>query len=92
MTKELKLTTWITFLVITIIILAIINLNTGQMKVAPAEIWQLLIGNGTYAQSLVIFDFRLPRIVIAVLVGFALAIAGDVLQTTTQNPLSLIHI
>lgn len=88
MTKKLKLTTWITFLVITIIILAIINLNTGQMKVAPTEIWQLLIGNGTYTQSLVIFDFRLPRIVIAVLVGFALAIAGDVLQTTTQNPMA----
>ncbi|WP_334329343.1 FecCD family ABC transporter permease [Companilactobacillus sp. HBUAS59699] len=88
MTKKLKLTTWVIALVVMIIILAIINLNTGQMKVTPTEIWQLLIGNGTYTQSLVIFDFRLPRIVIAVLVGFALAIAGDVLQTTTQNPMA----
>jgi len=88
MTKTIKLTTWIITLTIAIIVLAIINLNTGQMKVAPSEIWQLTTGHGTYAQSLVIFDFRLPRIIVAILVGFALAIAGDVLQITTHNPMA----
>lgn len=88
MTKTIKLTTWIITLTIAIIVLAIINLNTGQMKVAPSEIWQLITGHGTYAQSLVIFDFRLPRIIVAILVGFALAIAGDVLQITTHNPMA----
>ncbi|WP_125588337.1 FecCD family ABC transporter permease [Companilactobacillus jidongensis] len=88
MTKKIKLTTWIITLLIIIIVLAIVNLNTGQMKVTPADIWQLITGNGTYAQSIVIFDFRIPRIIVAILVGFALAIAGDVLQTTTQNPMA----
>ncbi|WP_050613491.1 FecCD family ABC transporter permease [Bacillus testis] len=38
--------------------------------------------------DLVIFDFRLPRIVIAALVGVGLAIAGVVLQGITRNGLA----
>jgi len=38
--------------------------------------------------DLVIFDFRLPRIVIAALVGVGLAIAGFILQGITKNGLA----
>ncbi|APX71427.1 iron ABC transporter permease [Companilactobacillus allii] len=86
--KNRKLFLWITSLIILIIILAVINLNTGEMRVSPSEILQLVIGKGTYENSIVIFNFRLPRIIVAILVGFALAIAGNVLQITTQNPMA----
>lgn len=88
MRKRLNLTYWLITLVILMFILAVINLNTGDMKIAPLEIMNLIIGKGTYSQSIVIFDFRMPRIVITLLVGFALAIAGSVIQTTTQNPMA----
>lgn len=88
MTKRIKLTTWLLVLVILMVISAVINLNTGEMSIKPSEIWNLLMGQGTYTQSMVIFDFRMPRIAITVLVGFALAIAGNVLQSTTQNPMA----
>ncbi len=38
--------------------------------------------------ELVIFEFRLPRIIIALLVGIGLAIAGSVLQGITKNDLA----
>ncbi|WP_442604422.1 FecCD family ABC transporter permease [Paenibacillus sp. KN14-4R] len=38
--------------------------------------------------DLVIFEFRLPRIVIAVLVGMGLGIAGAVIQSITKNGLA----
>ncbi|MWC31341.1 FecCD family ABC transporter permease [Paenibacillus sp. MMS18-CY102] len=38
--------------------------------------------------DLVIFEFRLPRIVLGVMVGFALGLAGSVIQGVTRNPLS----
>lgn len=88
MKKKFKLTSWLLILVILMIILAIINLNTGDMKITPPEILNLIFGSGTYSQSIVIFDFRMPRIVITLLVGFSLALAGSVIQTTTQNPMA----
>ncbi len=39
-------------------------------------------------QDLVIFEFRLPRIVIAALVGIGLGIAGTVIQGVTRNGLA----
>ena len=47
-----------------------------------------MIGQGQAQDALILVDFRMPRIIIAILVGFALAIAGEVLQSTTQNPLA----
>lgn len=88
MTKRFKLTRWLFVLIVFMVILMVINLNTGQMRISPSAIWNLLAGKGTYTQSLVIFDFRMPRIVVTLLVGFALAIAGNVIQSTTQNPMA----
>ncbi|AKP67285.1 FecCD family ABC transporter permease [Companilactobacillus ginsenosidimutans] len=88
MTKKIKLTNWLIVLVILMIVFAVINLNTGQMKIAPDKIMNLVFGHGSYYDSIVIFNFRLPEIVITLLVGFALAIAGSVIQTTTQNPMA----
>ncbi|MQS90003.1 FecCD family ABC transporter permease [Companilactobacillus mishanensis] len=88
MTKRIKLTTWLVVLCALMLVLAVINLNTGQMSISPSQIMNLIIGKGSYDSQLVIFDFRLPRITVTLVVGFALAIAGNVLQSTTQNPMA----
>ncbi|MQS53593.1 FecCD family ABC transporter permease [Companilactobacillus mishanensis] len=88
MTKRIKLTTWLVVLCVLMLVLAVINLNTGQMSISPSQIMNLIIGKGSYDSQLVIFDFRLPRITVTLVVGFALAIAGNVLQSTTQNPMA----
>lgn len=66
----------------------LISLNTGHIRLGPMDVIMTLFGQGTEQQSLILFDFRLPRIVIAILVGAGLAIAGTVLQGIVRNPLA----
>lgn len=75
-------------LVFLIIIIFFISLNTGSIYLTPAEVILTLFGQGTEQQNLILFDFRLPRMVIALLVGTGLAISGAVLQGIVRNPLA----
>lgn len=54
----------------------------------PLEVIKTLIGQGSKSHNIVIFDIRLPRIIIALLVGTALATAGTLLQGVTKNDLA----
>lgn len=54
-----------------------------------SEVVRTIVGMEENDQfRLVVFDFRLPRIVIAILVGIGLAVAGVVLQGITKNGLA----
>jgi len=63
-------------------------MNTGVIKLTPMEVIRTLFGQGDAQQQLILFQFRLPRIVIGVLVGMGLAIAGAVLQGISKNALA----
>jgi iron complex transport system permease protein len=65
-----------------------ISLNTGYSDLSLREIWTTLFGGSDMRAVTVIFDIRLPRILIAVLVGMAFAVAGVVLQGISQNGLA----
>ncbi|WP_409043456.1 iron ABC transporter permease [Latilactobacillus sakei] len=86
MTKRYR--RWLVGLSALLIATTLVSLQTGQLAIGPQAIGQLLIGQGQAQDALILVDFRMPRIIIAILVGFALAIAGEVLQSTTQNPLA----
>lgn len=86
MTKRYR--RWLVGLSALLIATTLVSLQTGQLVIGPQAIGQLLIGQGQAQDALILVDFRMPRIIIAILVGFALAIAGEVLQSTTQNPLA----
>ncbi|WP_066185990.1 FecCD family ABC transporter permease [Gracilibacillus timonensis] len=73
------------FLIITVFF---ISLNTGYIRLAPGEVMAALIGQGTAQQTLILFDFRLPRMIIALFVGMGLAISGTILQGIVRNPLA----
>lgn len=66
----------------------ILSMNTGFTRLAPLEVLRVLFGGGTEEQQLILFDFRLPRIVISVLVGAGLAVSGCVMQAIARNPLA----
>lgn len=81
MTKRYR--RWLVGLSALLIATTLVSLQTGQLAIGPQAIGQLLIGQGQAQDALILVDFRMPRIIIAILVGFALAIAGEVLQSTT---------
>lgn len=80
---------WIlTILGILILLVFVISMNTGFIRLTPLEVIKTLFGEGTAKQHLILFDFRLPRIVISVLVGAGLAVSGCILQGISRNALA----
>lgn len=72
------------FLVTTLII----SLGIGQMWIAPLDVVQSVFGAGSSMENLVVQSFRMPRILMAILAGAALALSGAILQGIIRNPLA----
>ncbi|MUG71292.1 MULTISPECIES: FecCD family ABC transporter permease [Paenibacillus] len=66
----------------------IIGLNTGSMRLPPSTILQTLMGNGSKEDTMVLFEFRLPRILITMLAGIGLGVSGAILQGISRNALA----
>lgn len=58
------------------------------MKIKPLTVIKVLLGGGPEMEKLIITSFRLPRIIVALLVGMSLAVAGGILQGMIRNPLA----
>jgi iron complex transport system permease protein len=71
-----------------IIITFIVSMNTGVSRLSPVEVLNTILGKGTDFQRLILIEFRLPRIVISILVGAGLAVSGCILQGVSRNPLA----
>ncbi|WP_102273914.1 FecCD family ABC transporter permease [Cytobacillus massiliigabonensis] len=73
---------------ILIVIVFLLSINAGYLKIPMNEVFAALVGQGTPNNELTIFDFRLPRIIMALLVGMGIAVSGAILQGVSQNPLA----
>lgn len=63
-------------------------LNAGQVDTHLLEIINLLFADPEMSnKALVVQELRLPRALIAILVGAALSMAGTIIQSITRNPL-----
>lgn len=81
--------------VLMIILLAVANLaavvicvGLGSKTISPAGVIRALLGIGDSSDSMIIFSLRMPRVLIAVMVGSALAVSGALLQGIVRNPLT----
>ena len=64
------------------------SLLAGRVWLTPAQVWDALMSSTGQLPSLIVTELRLPRAVLAVLVGATLGISGAVLQGLTRNPLA----
>lgn len=64
------------------------SMNTGYVRLSPPDLLRTLLGGGTDKERLILFDFRLPRIAISVLIGAGLAVSGCILQAIFRNALA----
>jgi iron complex transport system permease protein len=75
-------------LLLTLVAAVIVALGVGAVSLAPTAVVDALLGQGdTMAQSIV-RDVRLPRIMLALFAGSALAMSGATLQGVLRNPLA----
>ncbi|MGQ7865537.1 iron ABC transporter permease [Bacillus pumilus] len=84
--KKYKRTMLMIFLAIVAVFL--ISLNTGEIRISPMDTLKTFFGFGSEMDELVLFEFRLPRMVIALLVGASIAVSGAIWQGVSQNGLA----
>lgn len=79
---------YVIFSIAAIFVGIIISINAGYIDIPVQRVIQTLLGNGTDQDEITIFSFRLPRIMMAILVGMGIAVSGAILQAISKNPLA----
>ena len=81
----------ILFLIMSLIVLLatiLVSLKLGSINITFSELISGLFSGQADGNVRIIKDLRMPRVIIAVLVGANLAIAGVLLQSVIRNPLA----
>lgn len=67
----------------------VINLLLGSVRMSPGEVWELLKnGKDASTESIILFNVRMPRMLLAAILGGALAVSGFLLQSFFRNPIA----
>lgn len=70
-------------------IITVLNINIGSVPISIGEIARILFQKmGNHTQVSIIWKIRLPRILMAALLGGALSLSGFLLQTFFANPIA----
>ncbi|MEJ7933762.1 iron ABC transporter permease [Sphingobium sp. AN558] len=67
---------------------AIVSLAIGAAAIAPARLLAVLAGHGDPVATAILIDLRLPRVIVGLMVGAMLGLAGAALQGYLRNPLA----
>ncbi|WP_233190947.1 iron ABC transporter permease [Sporosarcina sp. P19] len=71
-----------------LIIAAVLSLMIGPVSFSIQEIWNgIFIANDTMERRIV-WELRFPRVLVGMIVGISLAVAGAILQGVMRNPLA----
>jgi iron complex transport system permease protein len=81
-----------------IVLTVILSVNLGRAEIGVMTVVRVILGKATLHEGIlqavkpstvaIVWDIRLPRILIAVLVGSGLAVSGAVFQALLMNPLA----
>ncbi len=94
MAHQIPRWTWLVSAV-AVLVTVTLGISIGAVYIAPTNVWSTiasqLLGNDSTvssAESIIIWQLRLPRVLLALLVGSMLASAGCAYQGTFRNPLA----
>ncbi len=87
--KAARLTLGLLLLAGALVVIALLSLTTGARPIPPESVWQAITAyDASSTDHRIIWDLRLPRTIVGLLVGAALGLSGAVLQGATRNPLA----
>lgn len=66
----------------------VVGIGIGPASLSFDRLIPTILGQGSFKEEFVLFSIRLPRIVITILAGMALALSGAILQGVTRNDLA----
>ncbi|MFD0618830.1 FecCD family ABC transporter permease [Paenibacillus sp. GCM10027629] len=84
--KATKLTISLTFVLL--ILAIIVSMGLGSVQFSPEEIIKALFGHGGEVSDTILWDIRIPRVMLAAVIGINLALSGAMLQAVMNNPLA----
>ncbi|MGX1713355.1 FecCD family ABC transporter permease [Streptomyces albidoflavus] len=79
---------WTVAALAALLVAVVLSLAVGARTVAPGTVVEALFQGATGPDAEVVREMRLPRTLIGVMVGAALAVAGTALQGITRNPIA----
>ncbi|WP_423777516.1 FecCD family ABC transporter permease [Deinococcus wulumuqiensis] len=75
-----------------LLVAVVLGTGLGSVNIAPGAVlsalWQGVTGQALEGDAVIIWQIRLPRVVMGVLVGAALSVCGGAFQGVFRNPLS----
>nr|WP_269329976.1 iron chelate uptake ABC transporter family permease subunit [Kineosporia babensis] len=71
-----------------IVLLVMTSVAIGSRPIPMSDVWQGIWHRDRSTESIIIWELRMPRTLLALTVGAALGIAGAVMQALTRNPLA----
>lgn len=71
-----------------ILLTSFVAMGLGYSSVSYDRLLPTILGSGTFKEEFVFFSVRLPRLIITLLAGMALALSGAILQSITRNDLA----
>lgn len=78
---------FITFIFILILGFFLGNIK-GTMSISPSRILEVILEDDSSIERKVIWNIRLPRVLLSILVGANLSVSGAILQGIMKNPLA----
>ena len=85
MTKNFVLFSSLAFLMIGF---CLWHLHAGQMEISMVDFWTALVDGGNSTKEIIAREFRIPRMITALIAGGGLAVSGMIMQTLFNNPLA----
>lgn len=70
-----------------IVLVGAFALTQGEYRIPLEKLVAALTGNGSESVLRIVLDWRLPRVVVAIVGGIALGLSGAIFQSITRNPL-----
>ncbi len=86
--KALKASTLYGILLPVLLLVLVMAVNVGPVDIDLGKAMQDWLNDQTTIESLILFDIRLPRLLLATLIGATLGLAGASLQGLLRNPLA----
>jgi len=97
LSRNMKWFLWLIVLSLLLLIVVIVSSGFGAAEISPIKIVRIVLNRLPFininqdwsdSEELALMEWRLPRILIGVMVGAGLALAGVVFQALLRNPLA----
>ena len=87
--RRSRYTTVFLVLVAAFCVITVLNINTGNVDISISKILRIIfLREGEKMEYNIIWKIRLPRILMAAILGGALSLSGFLLQTFFENPIA----